>query len=214
MITAQTRCILLALTLLAVGGCAPSSLGYLNLEDARIVNRMRFDQRFSDSDLAGAVGVAVLDVTTVGIGVGVTVGNGVVLQRSGAGWSAPLPVKMVSGSIGAQLGGKNAKVLMVFRTQERFDAFVFGGAEFVAQAEGTAGAAAGGVGSPLSKNDVEVISEVDGLYGGAVIGGFGVVVNRDLMREAYGVEADARAVLGGDVPTPAGADSLWSALGH
>lgn len=213
MSTGSTRVLLAALAIFTLGGCAPSSLAYLSLEDARIVNRMRFDGRFVDADLAGAVGVAVLDVTTVGIGVGVTAGNGVVLQRSSSGWSTPLPVTMVTGSIGAQLGGKNAKVLMIFRTQERFDSFVFGGAEFVAQVAGTAGVRGGNVGGPLKKSDVQVVSEVDGLYGGAVIGGFGVVVNKDLMRKAYGPDANAQMVLSSGVQTPAGVDALWSALG-
>ena len=213
MIKAQTRCLLLALALMAVGGCAPSSLGYLNLEDARIINRMRLNQKFVAADLTDVVGVAVLNTTTVGIGVGVTAGNGIVMQRSGTGWSPPLPVKIVTGSIGAQLGGKNAKMLMLFQTQERFDAFVFGGAEFVAQAAGTAGKADSGVGDPLAKPDVKVISEVGGLYGGAVIGGFGVVVNKDLLRKAYGSDIGAEAVLRGAVGTPPGATSLWNALG-
>jgi lipid-binding SYLF domain-containing protein len=213
MSTGSTRVLLAALAMMTLGGCSPSSLAYLSLEDARIVNRMRFDQKFADEDLAGAIGVAVLDVTTVGIGVGVTAGSGVVLQRSSSGWSTPLPVTMVTGSIGAQLGGKNAKVLIIFRTQERFDSFVYGGAKFVAQVEGTAGPADGNVGGPLTKSDVEVISKVDGLYGGAVIGGFGVVVNKDLMRKAYGPDANPETVLSGGVATPAGADALWSALG-
>ena len=193
-------------------GCAPSSLGYLNIENAHIVNGMRVDGKVTDSTFSGAVGVAVLDATTVGIAIGVTGGHGVVVQRNGDAWSSPLPVDLISGSIGLQLGGKNAKILMIFRSRESFDDFVFKGSKFVAEASGAAGSAAAGAGDPLSHPDIEMISDIDGLYGGAVIGGLGISVNHDLLHKAYGEGTMPEQVLQGNVTTPAGAEALWTAL--
>lgn len=193
-------------------GCAPSSLGYLNVEDARIVDRMRLDGRFHESMLDGAVGVAILDATTVGIGIGVTSGHGVVIKRRGDDWSPPVPVSLMSGSIGLQLGGKNAKILMIFRSIERFESFVFDATDFVAEATGTAGVESGGAGNPLDKEDVEVIADIDGFYGGAVIGGIGVSINTKLMHKEYGDQIDAHAILSGNATTPPGALAIWNAL--
>ncbi|MCH2161262.1 MAG: hypothetical protein MK085_05245 [Phycisphaerales bacterium] len=202
-----------AVFILTLGqGCAPSSLGYLNIENAHIVNNMRVDGRVTDSTFSDAVGVGILDATTVGIAIGVTGGHGVVVQRNGDAWSAPLPVDLISGSIGLQLGGKNAKILMVFRSQESFDGFVYKGSDFVAEASGAAGSAAGSAGDPLSHPDVEIIADVGGFYGGAVIGGIGVSVNNDLLHKAYGEGTTPEQVLQGKVKTPAGADALWTAL--
>lgn len=193
-------------------GCAPSSLGYLNIENAHIVNGMRVDGKVTDSTFNGAVGVAVLDATTVGIAIGMTGGHGVVLQKNGDAWSPPLPVDLISGSIGLQLGGKNAKILMVFRSREAFDEFIFQGSEFVAEASGAAGKSAGSAGDPLSHPDIEMISDVGGLYGGAVIGGLGVSVNNDLVHKAYGEGTTPEQILQGKVSTPAGAEALWAAF--
>ena len=197
---------------MGISGCAPSSLAYLSLEDARIVNKMNIDGKFEASMIEGAAGVAILDLTTVGVGFGMTAGHGVVLASSGDGWSSPVPVDVISGSVGLQLGGQNAKVMMIFRTQEAFDAFVFNESAFVAEASGTAGSKSDGAGSPLKSSDVKVISQIGGLYGGAVIGGISVTINKDLMKKSYGDGIDAHSVLSGSSVTPAGTDSLWKAL--
>ena len=193
-------------------GCAPTSLGYLNVEDARLVDRMRLDGHFHESMLEGAVGVAILDATTVGIAVGMTSGNGVVLRRLGEKWSPPVPVNLVVGSIGLQLGGKTAKMIMIFRSQERFDSFVFDGTDFVAEASGAAGKKAGSKGDPLLKEDVELVVDSGGFYGGLVIGGIGVSINTSLLKQEYGEGADPHAILSGNALTPPGALALWSAL--
>ena len=203
---------LFAATLLSVSGCAPTSLGYLNVEDARIVDHMRLDGHYHESMLNDAVGVAILDATTVGVAIGVTSGHGVVMRRLGEKWSPPVPVSIVSGSIGLQLGGKHAKMLMIFRSNERFDSFVFDNTDFVAEATGTAGIETGGAGNPLHKEDVELIADVDGFYGGAVIGGIGVSINTSLMHEEYGHDANAHDILSGNATTPPGALAIWTAL--
>jgi len=212
MSTLATCAAMAAGILLALTGCAPTSLGYLNVEDARIVDHMRLDGHYHESMLDDAVGVAILDATTVGIAVGVTSGHGVVMRRLGEGWSPPVPVSVVSGSIGLQLGGKHAKMLMIFRSNERFEQFVFDGADFVAEATGTAGVETGGAGNPLHKEDVELIADVDGFYGGAVIGGIGVSINTSLMHEEYGEDANPHDILSGNATTPPGALAIWTAL--
>lgn len=200
------------LLLLTLQACAPSSLGYLNIDSASIVNGMRVDGKVTSDEIRDAAGVAILDTTTVGIAVGVTGGHGVVLRRNGNKWSSPVPVDLISGSIGLQLGGKNSKVLMIFRSAESFDAFVFKGSDFVAEASGTAGGSNGGAGDPLDQKDVDVIVKSGGLYGGAVIGGIGVSVNKDLLHKAYGEGSQAETVLSGRSQIPAGAEAVWSSL--
>ena len=82
------------------------------------------------------------------------------------------------------------------------------------EASGTAWTATGAAGDPLDRPRVEVISSTGGLYGGAVIGGFGVSVDGAMMRAAYGKDITPRRILDGrDVDTPAGASTLWKSLG-
>ena len=60
-----------------------------------------------------------------------------------------------------------------------------------------------------------MVSSTGGLYGGAVIGGFGVTVDSSMMRDGYGPEATPRGVLDGrGAPTPPGAITLWKSLGE
>jgi lipid-binding SYLF domain-containing protein len=104
---------------------------------------------------------------------------------------------------------------MVFSSTEAFEDFVFEGTQFLAEASGTAWNAKGAAGDPLDPSQVRVISEVGGLYGGAVIGGFGVSVDRSMMRKAYGDAVTPRTILDDrGVVTPAGAATLWKSLGR
>ena len=193
-------------------GCAPTSLGYLNLEGARLVDRMRLDGHFHESMLDDAVGIAVLDASMGSMVVSVTYGNGVVLRRLGKEWSPPVPVDLVVGTLGLQIGGKTAKMIMVFRTEDRFNSFVFDNQDFVAEASGTAGSHVSSTGHPLQKKDVELIMDAGGFYGGAAIGYISVSINNSLMDREYGDSASPHTILDGHATPPPGALSLGNAL--
>jgi lipid-binding SYLF domain-containing protein len=199
---------LLALASLAlIAGCSsPSNLAYQSVQDARVLDEFRLARRIDDSTFRGGRG---------GFVVGLTAGHGVAVRRLGDHWSPPLPLDIVAGSLGLQIGGEGGRLVMIFSSTEAFENFVFEGSQFLAEASGTAWNAKGAAGDPLDPSQVQVISEVGGLYGGAVIGGFGVSVDRSMMKRAYGESASPRAILEDrDVVTPAGAATLWKSLGR
>lgn len=214
MSTVRTLAALAIVSSLAAGCAEPRNLAYQSVQDARIIDEFRLARRLDDADFRGAAGVVVLEVGRGGFVVGLTAGHGVAVRRLGDGWSPPLPLDVVAGSIGFQIGGEGGRMVMIFDDAVAFEDFVFQGTEFVAEASGTAWNATGGAGDPLEPGRVRVVSEVGGLYGGAIIGGFGVDVDKAKMRKAYGEDASPRAVLDGrGVATPAGAATLWKSLG-
>jgi len=203
-------------SLALITGCStPSNLAYQSVQDARVLDEFRLAGRIDDSTFRGAAGVVVLEVGRGGFVVGLTAGHGVAVRRIGDHWSPPLPLDVIAGSLGFQIGGEGGRLVMVFSSTEAFENFVFDGTQFLAEASGTAWDAKGAAGDPLEPGDVQVISEVGGLYGGAVIGGFGVSVDRSMMRKAYGDAATPRTILDDrGVVTPAGAATLWKSLGR
>lgn len=194
-------------------GCGPSTLASQSLQDARVVDRFRVLRKLGDETLADAKGVIVLEFGRGGLGLGMTAGHGVAVRRLDDRWSPPVPVDLVAGSIGAQIGGEGGRLMLICRTTESFDRLVFDGASFLAEAAGTAGNATGGAGRPTDLSDVDVLSDVGGLYGGAVIGGFSIQIDSTTLRKAYGKGVGPRQVLDDvDVEIPAGTETLWSAL--
>jgi lipid-binding SYLF domain-containing protein len=197
----------LTLTLFAGTGCGPDSIAYQSFQDARVVSDLRLDGKIDGSTFADAKGVVILEIGGGGLGIGMMGGHGVAMRRLNDAWSAPLPLDYISGSIGLQIGGKTADLVLVFRSTEAFDDFVFDGTRFIAKASGT-------VGDPMKADDTTVISIIKGLYGGAVIGGLGVSIDQKLMLKSYGDGTTPHAVLDGSVGAVAGAESLWSELGR
>lgn len=205
----------LAIASTVVLGCSiPQNLAYQSVQDARILDEFQLAGRIDGATFRDAAGVVVLEVGRGGFVVGLTAGHGVAVRRLDGRWSPPLPLDVVAGSIGFQIGGEGGRLVMIFDDTAAFEDFVFQGAQFVAEASGTAWNAKGAAGDPLDPGQVRVISEIGGLYGGAIIGGFGVEVDGAMMRKAYGPDTMPRAVLDDrDVVTPAGAATLWKSLG-
>lgn len=195
-----------------LSSCGPGNIAYQSLQDARVIDGFRLDGRIDDGTFADAVGVVVLEIGGGGLGIGMYGGHGVAVRRLADGWSAPLPLDYISGSIGLQIGGTSTEIILVFRSESAFNDFVFEGTRFLATASGTAISASGGVGDPLEGEETRVIDRSSGLYGGAVIGGLGVSIDEKLMRSSYGEHVLPLDVLSGHVDPPAGATSLWRSL--
>ena len=195
-------------------GCStPSTLAHQSIQEARVIDQFRLEGRIGDATFDGAAGLVVLEVGRGGLGIGLTIGHGVAVRRLEDRWSSPLPLDIVSGSVGLQIGGEGGRLIMVFEDNASFETFVFEGTQFLAEASGTAWNASGAAGNPLDPERVEVISSIGGLYGGAVIGGFGVTVDKSMMRKGYGKDITPRQVLDDrGVSIPAGAATLWKSI--
>ena len=202
------------ITMVVSWGCStPSNLAHQSIQEARVIDDFRLEGRLDETTFEEAAGLVVLEVGRGGLGIGLTVGHGVAVRRIDDRWSPPLPLDIISGSVGFQIGGEGGRLIMIFDDTVSFETFVFDGTQFLAEASGTAWNATGAAGNPLDPEKVKVISSFGGLYGGAVIGGFGVTIDKSMMRKGYGEDVTPRQVLDDrGVAIPAGAATLWKSI--
>ena len=207
--------LLSVVSMVAASGCGtPGTLADQSIQEARVLDQFRLEGRIDDSSFSDAAGLVVLEVGRGGFGIGLTIGHGVAVRRLDDRWSPPLPLDIIAGSVGLQIGGEGGRLIMIFRDSASFETFVFEGTQFLAEASGTAWNATGAAGNPLDPETVDVVSSMGGLYGGAVIGGFGVSVDTSMMKMGYGEHVTPRQVLDDrDVPIPAGAATFWKSIG-
>lgn len=147
--------------------------------------------------------------------VGAKYGKGVLVCRTATGWSAPATVIIEGGSFGLQFGGGSTDVVLVVQNHDgenkiMQDKFTF---------DASAGAMAGPVGrTAAAETDAELHAEIlswsrsRGLYGGIDLGGATLRPDNDANKKIYGREVTERQILTGEVPAPAAANSLYTAL--
>ena len=208
----------LAVLALIVGmGFVPAATSLPSLVNTTtqiLANRQGSASPIPASELQAAKGLAIINVTKAGLVIGGTLGEGVVLVRTKSGlsgmlgfdsWTAPIPIGLSGGSIGAQIGGSNTKAIVLLNSQQAVRVFTAPGKiGWDARASGTAGGDTNSqqTGGLLSDVDVKVYQETNGLYGGATIGGLSLSINDDAIKDAYGSQVYLRDILEGKVKAP------------
>jgi lipid-binding SYLF domain-containing protein len=149
--------------------------------------------------------VIVPSLVRAGFVIGARHGDGVASCRSKGGWSAPVFVSITGGSAGPQLGIESSDLVMLV-TSNRGMTNLFR-TSFTLGAD--ASAAAGPVGQEAQAGtDASMTAEIltyarsRGLFAGAELSGAAVKQDGDAMRAVYGPDADAHAILAGDVVAP------------
>src|SRR5271168_5161046 len=145
------------------------------------------DKQHSDEPIPAdllnhAKGVAIFDLTKVGLGIGGQGGEGIVLVRLnnvlGHSWAAPSAFNLAGGSIGAQIGFTQVRYIVVLNTDDAVQHFTNSGKlNWDATATGTAGSDTGTARastSDLEHRDVVVYKDTGGIFGGATLGGSSV----------------------------------------
>ncbi len=168
------------------------------------------------SVLSNARGLAIIKVIKVGFGVSGKGGEGVVVARTGHGWSGPSFVGIGGAGWGAQIGAQVTDFIIVLNTRAAVRAFshsdnVHLGADV--------SAAAGPVGRDLQAGvtptaAVYTYSRSRGLFAGASLEGAIIFTQKDSNARYYGHPVSAGTILSGGVTPPAGARSLRAALGR
>lgn len=136
-------------------------------------------------------------------------GNGVLLARTGRGWSSPAFYTIGSASFGLQIGLEKAEMVMflmsdrALRAVER-DKFKFGAGAGLTVI--TVGANAQGATSGNLTGDIIVWSSTQGAYGGLTLEGSVIAPDRDTNDDFYGRPTTVRQILAGGVKNPAAAD--------
>jgi lipid-binding SYLF domain-containing protein len=165
--------------------------------------------------LANAEGIAVIPgVIKVGFVVGGQYGNGVLLvRRKEGGWSNPVFVTLMSGSVGWQIGAQATDFVIVFKTPRSIDGIMKG--KYTLGAD--AAVAAGPVGRRAeAATDVEFKAEIysysrsRGLFAGVSLEGSSLQVDHD-SDAAFYAKGDIRPseiIEGRETKAPPAAENL------
>lgn len=171
------------------------------------------DLQIPDLLLNRAEGIMILPGTVkVGLGLGARFGNGVLLVRRPDGsWSNPVFVNTGAGSIGWQIGGQVADIVLVFTTRSSVEG-VTGGKITLG---GDASVAAGPVGRTAMAStsltfDAEIYaySRTKGLFAGLSLEGSGIFVSNRANRRFYGHRVLASDLIASREPAPVPAADL------
>jgi len=161
--------------------------------------------------------VIVPDLKTGAFLIGGKYGKGYLVCRSTAraGWSAPGTVRIEGGSVGFQIGGSSADLIMLVMSERGMDKLL--DSKFTLGGEGSV--AAGPVGRTVTaQTDVQMRADIlswsrtQGLFAGLALEGATLRQDLDDNSTLYGKKLENRAIVTGAVRAPKAADKLLSLL--
>jgi lipid-binding SYLF domain-containing protein len=166
--------------------------------------------------LSSAKGLAIMTIVKVGLGVSGKGGQGVVVARTGRGWSGPSFIGTGGAGYGFQIGAEVTEFVFVLNTPEAVRAFSRDG-NITLGAD--ASAAAGPVGRDAHAGvtptaAIYTYSRSKGLFAGASLEGAVLATQKTANSRYYGRPVRADAILSGRVAPPPGAGKLIAALGR
>ena len=212
-------------TLLALLALACSVTASSAATEQEVVNRsaniMRKFRDMPETAIPAAVlrnahGLAILTVVKIGFGLSGKGGQGVVVARTGDGWSGPSFVGTGGAGWGLQIGAQITEFVFVLNTDAAVRAFSRDGNVTLGA---DVSAAAGPVGRDLQagitpRAAVYTYSRSKGLFAGASLEGAIIATQKTANARYYRRPVSARAILSGQVAPPPGSQRLLSALGR
>lgn len=211
--------ILTVLTLAALAGpavCFADGMQDQVDQAATVIEKFKQmpEKGIPDAVLRDAKGLAILTVLKAGFIFSGQGGWGVVVARTGHGWSGPSAIGTGGAGFGFQVGAEVSEFVIVLNTPEAVDAFAHG-ANITVGADLTA--AAGPVGRDIAAGVMPVAaiytySRSQGLFAGVSLQGTIIAARNDSNEKYYGREVTPKEILSGTVPPPAGARTLRTAL--
>lgn len=181
-------------------------------------------QRFQDipetaippAVLRDAKGLAILTVLKAGFIFSGRGGTGIVVARTGKGWSGPSAIGTGGAGFGLQIGAQVTEFVIVLNTDEAVRAFSRGGnvslgADLSVAAGPVGRSAAAGV-TPMAA--VYTYSRSQGLFAGVSLEGTVIVTREDANTAYYGRKVSPSDILSGRVKAPKGARALQRVLGR
>lgn len=130
-----------------------------------------------------------------GIGIGGSSGRGVLFIRDKASgeWLGPAFYSMNSASLGIQFGLQKSEVVLLVMTENGFNAMLTSGLKLGAGASVALGPV--GQGNAVSTADILAFSRSKGVYGGLMVNGQVLAINRELNLAYYGSPLDSVDIL-------------------
>jgi len=164
--------------------------------------------------MRAARGLAILTVTKAGFIGSVRGGSGVVVQRTGNGWSGPSAIGTGGLGVGFQAGAEVSEFVIVLNTPAAVDAFakqgnVTLGGNLTVAAGPLGRSAEAGVGLQAA---VYSYSRSQGLFAGVSLEGTVIGTRNEVNAAYYGRPVYADEILSGKVQAPAGAKTLGNVL--
>src|SRR5580658_3813141 len=170
------------------------------------------DKGIPDGVMRNATCIAVVPSLKKGaFVVGAEYGQGVVTCKTGAGWSAPVFIRMVGGSYGLQIGAQGTDLVLVAVNEKGMQDLLKSKFKIGADAAATAG--------PVGRNaeastdwklnaELLTYSRSHGLLVGINLDGTSVSQNAEDTDQFYGSAHPTRDILDGSVPAPGDAQAF------
>jgi lipid-binding SYLF domain-containing protein len=173
------------------------------------------DSAIPRSILSKAEGIAIFpDTLKAGFVVGGMRGRGILSARGADGWSAPAFLTLTGGSIGLQIGGQAADIILVINNRRGLENLLSNQFKIGADAS----VAAGPVGRDAqAATDLQLRAEIlsysraRGLFAGVTINGSTIRPDRDANQRFYGMRLDTKQIAFGMVANPPEQVAQWRA---
>jgi lipid-binding SYLF domain-containing protein len=166
--------------------------------------------------LRRARGLAIISVVKAGFIFSGKAGEGVVVARTGHGWSGPSFIGTGGAGWGPQIGAQVTDFVIVLNNERAVRAFSKGGnvtlGADASVAAGPVGRAAEADVTPRAA--IYTYSRTKGLFIGASLEGAVIGTRTHANERYYGHPVRAYEILSGRVPAPAGAGNLRASLGR
>ena len=166
--------------------------------------------------LRRARGLAIISVVKAGFIFSGKAGEGVVVARTGRGWSGPSFIGTGGAGWGPQIGAEVTDFVIVLNSERAVRAFSKGGnvtlGADASVAAGPVGRAAEADVTPRAA--IYTYSRAKGLFIGASLEGAVIGTRKGANEHYYGRPVTAYDILNGRVASPAGAANLRAALGR
>jgi lipid-binding SYLF domain-containing protein len=164
--------------------------------------------------LREARGLAIMTVIKAGFGLSGRGGAGVVVARTGNGWSGPSAIGTGGAGFGLQIGAQVTEFVMILNTDAAVQAF---SRDVNVTLGGDISVTAGPIGrnaevgiTPVAA--IYTYSRSQGLFAGVSLEGTVIGTRNDANAEYYGRRVTPAEILSGKVPPPPGAKRLIQAL--
>jgi len=162
--------------------------------------------------------VIVPELVKGGFIIGAEGGSAVIVARRDANtWSQPAFYTVASGSIGLQIGGQVAKLVLIVRNDKALEKILEDNVQFGADlsiAVGPIGAGAKGSTTTNLDADIVAFSKAKGLFGGGAFEGGVITSNADRNELFYGRPVSGRTILYTDQVGNAKANGLRQSLAN
>lgn len=149
--------------------------------------------------------VVIPALVKAGVIVGGQSGSGYATCESANGWSAPAPITISGGSVGAQLGVASTELLALVTSEKGMNALMTGNFRIGVDASATAGPVGTGRSSSTDFSeggDLVSYAHAKGLFAGANLDGSTIKPDEDATRALYGSPLEMKTVLRGGVAAP------------